>query len=155
MAAEAKARGEQGWTVTLQAPSYGPFMTYSSQRDIKEKLYREYNSRSLGGKYDNTANIKRITELRLKIANLLGYKCYADYVLEDRMAETSKAVNKFLDELLRETKEYAHKGLPHGCRVCTHKGSRRRSDAVGLGLLQPEIQGGEVCHKRRAGKALS
>ena len=109
MAAEAKARGEQGWTVTLQAPSYGPFMTYSSQRDIKEKLYREYNSRSLGGKYDNTANIKRITELRLKIANLLGYKCYADYVLEDRMAETSKAVNKFLDELLRETKEYAHK----------------------------------------------
>ncbi len=109
LAAEAKARGQEGWTVTLQAPSYVPFMTYSSQRDIKEKLYRAYNSRALGGEFDNTENIKRITELRMRIANLLGYKCYADYVLEDRMAESSKAVNKFLDELLRPTKEYAEK----------------------------------------------
>ena len=109
LAAEAKARGEEGWTVTLQAPSYIPFMTYSSQRDIKEKLYRAYNSRALGGEFDNTENIKRIVELRMRIANLLGYKCYADYVLEDRMAESSKTVNKFLDELLRPTKEYARK----------------------------------------------
>lgn len=109
LAADAKARGEEGWTVTLQAPSYGPFMTYSSQRDIKEKLYRAYNSRALGGEFDNSENIKRIVELRMRIANLLGYKCYADYVLEDRMAENAKTVNKFLDELLRQTHDYAVK----------------------------------------------
>lgn len=109
MAMDAKARGEKGWTVTLKAPSYIPFMTYSSQRDIKEKLWKAYNSRALGGEFDNTANIKRITELRLKIANLLGYECYADYVLDNRMAENTKTVNDFLAELLASTKEYAQK----------------------------------------------
>ncbi|MDE6862295.1 MAG: M3 family metallopeptidase, partial [Alistipes sp.] len=109
LADDAKARGQEGWTITLQAPSYVPFMTYSSQREIKEKLYRAYNSRALGGEFDNTENIKRITELRMRIANLLGYKCYADYILEDRMAESAKNVNKFLDELLRPTKAYAEK----------------------------------------------
>ncbi|MBR2168975.1 MAG: M3 family peptidase, partial [Alistipes sp.] len=52
MAADAKARGQKGWTVTLKAPSYIPFVTYSSQRDIKEKLYRAYNTRALGGEFD-------------------------------------------------------------------------------------------------------
>ncbi len=111
MAAEAKARGEEGWTLTLHAPSYGPFMTYSSQRDIKETLYRAYNSRSVGGEFDNMENIRRIAELRLKIANLLGYKCYADYVLEDRMAESTKTVNGFLDELLDATYDYAKRDV--------------------------------------------
>lgn len=107
LAAEAKARGEKGWTVTLQAPSYVPFQTYSSNRALKEKLWRAYNSRALGGAYDNTENVKRIAELRLKIANLLGYDTYADYVLEERMAENASTVNAFLRELLDETKEYA------------------------------------------------
>lgn len=53
MAADAAARGEQGWTVMLKTPSYLPFMTYSSQRAIKERLYRAYNSRALGGEWDN------------------------------------------------------------------------------------------------------
>ena len=109
LAMDAKARGEKGWTVTLQAPSYIPFMTYSTQRDLKEKLWRASNSRALGGEFDNTENIKRITELRLKIANLLGYECYADYVLENRMAENTATVNSFLQELLDATKEYADK----------------------------------------------
>lgn len=109
LAMEAKARGEKGWTVTLQAPSYIPFMTYSTQRDLKEKLWRASNSRALGGEFDNTEIIKRITELRLKIANLLGYDCYADYVLENRMAENTATVNGFLQELLDATKEYADK----------------------------------------------
>ena len=54
MAAEAKARGEKGWTVTLQHPSYLPFMTYSSNRELKEKLWKASNSRALGGEFDNT-----------------------------------------------------------------------------------------------------
>ena len=111
MAADAAARGEQGWTVTLDAPSYSPFMTYSTQRDIKEILYRAYNTRGLGGEFDNQENIRRIAELRLKIANLLGYKCYSDYVLEDRMAESTKTVNDFLAELNKATLSYAKKDV--------------------------------------------
>ena len=107
MAADAKARGEKGWTVTLKAPSYIPFMTYSSQRDLKEKLYKARSSCAIGGKFDNTENIRKITALRLKIANLLGYECYADYVLDNRMAEKTETVNSFLAELLEQTKEYA------------------------------------------------
>ena len=107
MAAEAKARGEKGWTVTLQYPSYLPFMTYSSNRALKEKLWRASGSKALGGEYDNTGIVKKIVNTRLKMANLLGYKCYADYVLENRMAENTKTVNDFLAELLAETKSYA------------------------------------------------
>ena len=114
MAADAKARGEKGWTVTLQAPSYVPFMTYSSNRALKEKLWRAYNSRALGGENDNTQIVKQIANLRLKIANLLGYKCYADYVLERRMAENTPTVTAFLDELLGETKAYADKDYRMG-----------------------------------------
>ena len=111
LAADAKARGEQGWTVTLQAPSYGPFMTYSSQRDLKEQLYRAYNTRGIGGETDNLENIRKIAELRLKIAQLLGYNCYADYVLEDRMAENKATVNGFLQELCDATLGYARKDV--------------------------------------------
>ena len=109
LAMEAKARGQKGWTVTLKAPSYVPFVTYSSQRDLKEKLYKARNSCAIGGKFDNTENIRKITSLRLKIANLLGYECYADYVLDNRMAEKTETVNSFLAELLSQTKEYAEK----------------------------------------------
>ena len=109
LAAEAKARGQKGWTVTLKAPSYGPFMMYSSQRDIKEKLYRAYNSRALGGEYDNSQIIRNITSLRMNIANLLGYKTHADYTLEERMAESAENVNSFLEELRASTIDFAHK----------------------------------------------
>ena len=109
LAMEAKARGQKGWTVTLKAPSYIPFVTYSSQRDLKEKLYKARSTCAIGGKFDNTENIRKITTLRLKIANLLGYECYADYVLDNRMAEKTETVNSFLNELLSQTKEYADK----------------------------------------------
>ena len=58
--------------MTLQAPSYVPFLTYSSNRALKEKLWRAYNSRALGGENDNTLVVKQIANLRLKIANLLA-----------------------------------------------------------------------------------
>ena len=107
MAAEAKSRGQQGWTVTLQAPSYIPFMTYSSNRELKEQLYRAYNSRALGGEFDNTEVIRGIVNTRLKLANLLGYETYADFTLERRMAETTETVENFLEELLTATRERA------------------------------------------------
>ncbi len=107
LAADAKARGEKGWTVTLQAPSYVPFLTYSSDRALKEKLWRASNSRALGGEFDNTEVIRKIVDTRLKIAKLLGYENYADYVLENRMAENTPTVQNFLQELLTATKSYA------------------------------------------------
>ena len=111
LAAEAEARGQEGWTVTLQAPSYGPFMTYSSQRDLKEQLYRAYNTRGVGGEFDNMENIRKIANLRLQIAQLLGYETYADYVLEDRMAENRTTVVGFLNELCDATLDYARKDV--------------------------------------------
>ena len=111
LAADAAARGQQGWTVTLDAPSYGPFMTYSSQRDLKEELYKAYNTRAKGGEFDNMENIRKIANLRLQIANLLGYETYADYVLEDRMAENRSTVTNFLNELCDATMEYAKKDV--------------------------------------------
>ncbi len=104
---EAKARGEKGWTVTLQYPSYLPYVTYSANREVKEKLWRANATLALGGEFDNSENIRRIAELRLKIANLLGFATYADYALDNRMAESSETVNNFLTELLDPTMEAA------------------------------------------------
>ena len=133
LAAEAAARGEQGWTVTLQAPSYGPFMTYSSQRDIKEQLYKAYNTRAVGGEFDNMENIRKIANLRLQIAQLLGYETYADYVLEEKMAENTKTVNDFLQELCDATLDYAHKDVATVTKYHSHSVSRA-SLCLGIGV---------------------
>ncbi len=105
LAEEAKGRGEEGWTVTLKAPSYTPFLTYSSNRELKEQLWRAYGSRAVGGEKDNTKVLLRIVELRLQLAQLLGYKNFAEYALGNRMASTPKIVENFLQELLTATKE--------------------------------------------------
>ncbi|MBE6196394.1 MAG: M3 family metallopeptidase [Rikenellaceae bacterium] len=109
MAAEAKARGEKGWTVTLQQPSYAPFMTYSTNRELKEKLWMRRSQIAMGGEFDNLPVVKQIVNTRLEVAKLLGYNSYAEYVLEERMAENPATVNGFLEELLTATKEYAVK----------------------------------------------
>lgn len=111
MAADAAARGEQGWTVMLKTPSYLPFMTYSSQRAIKERLYRAYNSRALGGEWDNGPLIGRIVTLRMQIARLLGYDTWADYVLAERMAGSTESVLSFLEELRTATLDYARRDV--------------------------------------------
>lgn len=107
MAEEAAARGQEGWTVTLQAPSYIPFMTYSRERDLKETLMKAYNSRAYTGEFDNSDNVRRLTELRHDLAVLLGYETYADYVLVERMAENRPTVDSFLNELLVNTIDWA------------------------------------------------
>lgn len=123
LASEAKSRGEQGWSITLQPSTMVPFMTYSSNRNYKEQLWRAYNSRCLSGELDNTANIKRITELRLEIAQLLGYNTYADLVLEECMAENAPAVNSFLKELLDATIDYAKKDVNAVSRYARKNGA--------------------------------
>ena len=111
MAAEAKERGLDGWVVTLQIPSMVPFMTYSSNRALKEKLWRAYNTRCVGGEFDNSAIVEEIADKRLQLAGLLGYETYADYVLEERMAEGSPTVNAFLAELLDRAVEAARRDV--------------------------------------------
>ncbi len=109
MAHEAKQKGKEGYLLTLQQPSMSPYMTYATDRAVKEKAWKAYASRGLGGATDNSAIVKRIAELRLQQANLLGYATYADYVLEERMAGDTKTVNGFLSDLLAATKPYAQK----------------------------------------------
>lgn len=100
-ALEAKSRNLQGWVFTLKAPSYTVFMKYADNRELREKMYRANSSRCYHkDEKDNQEIIKRIAELRLKLANLLGYDTYARYVLENRMAETPERVNSFLQDIL-------------------------------------------------------
>ena len=97
----AQQKGLDGWVISLHMPMYAPFLKYSERRDLREKIYREYSKRSFNGnENDNTQPIKRIVNLRLQMANLLGYNSYADYVLENRMAESANKVSDFLEELL-------------------------------------------------------
>ena len=101
-AEEAKKRNLEGWVITLDYPSYGPFMQYADNRARRQELWTAYNSK---GNRDNENNnneiIQKIANLRLQQANILGYKTYADYVLSERMAESTANVEKFLNELLQ------------------------------------------------------
>ncbi len=96
----AKNKGLQGWLFDLTAPSYIPFMKFSERRDLREMMYRQYNTRAFGGELDNSDIIKRIAELRIKVANILGYKNFAEYQTERRMAKNPTSVNEFLSKLL-------------------------------------------------------
>ena len=96
----AKNKNLTGWLFDLTAPSYGPFMKFSERRDLREKMYRQYNTRAFGGELDNSEIIKRIAELRIRVANILGYKDFAEYQTERRMAKNSVAVSEFLNKLL-------------------------------------------------------
>ncbi len=87
--AKAKMKGKAGgWLIDLSAPSYIGFMKYSTRRDLREKLYLAYNTKGVGGgEFDNRENVRKIVNLRLQIANLLGYKNYSEYILRNRMAK--------------------------------------------------------------------
>ena len=99
-AARAKAKGKEGWLIDLSAPSYIGFMKYATRRDLREKLYKAYNTKGVnGGEYDNQELVRKIVTLRLQIANLLGYESYAQYVLKNRMAKNATGVFGLLDRL--------------------------------------------------------
>lgn len=99
-AALAAEKGLEGWAVDLSYPSYAPFMKFSTRRDLREKLYRAYNTRALSGDTDNRETVRRIAELRIRRANLLGYATHAAYVQEERMAKNPATVRAFLEKLL-------------------------------------------------------
>lgn len=99
--ANAEERGKQGFLVTLDAPSYFPFMKYADSRELREELHHAYMTRCAGkGDYDNKETVRELVNTRRQIASLLGYACYADYVLQERMAENKENVYDLLDKLL-------------------------------------------------------
>ena len=96
----AKEKGREGeYLFTLAQPTYMAFMKYSSRQDLREKMYRLYNGRNMKGEFSNVEVMKRIVEVRREIANLLGYKTYAEYSLERTMAQTPQNVYGLLDQL--------------------------------------------------------
>ena len=89
--ASAESKGREGWRFTLQAPSYLAVMTYLDDAQIREQVWRAYNTRAASGEHDNRPLIVKILELRNEKARLLGFRDFADLVLDDRMAHTGRA----------------------------------------------------------------
>ena len=106
----AKERQLEGWVFTLDFPSYSPFMTYSTQRDLREKLYMARNTVCTHDNSENNLDIcKRLVNLRREMAQLLGYRTFADYVLKHRMASKVKNVYNLLYDLIDAYKPTAIK----------------------------------------------
>ena len=107
---EAKARKQKGWTFTLQYPSFSPFMQYADNRDLREKMWRAsaFEANNNNDK-DNKEIARKIANLRLRMAQLLGYSSYAEYALEERMAQNPQTVNKFINDLFEASMPFAEK----------------------------------------------
>ncbi len=99
----AKAKSREGWRFTLQAPSYAAAMTYLDDRAIRQQLWEASNSRAVSGELDNRSLIAEILRLRRQKAQLLGYRDFADLVLEERMAHTGETAQAFVEDLRRKT----------------------------------------------------
>lgn len=107
---EAKQREKDGYVFTLDFPSYSAFITYSTKRELRKKMYMAYNTLCTKDNSENNIDIcKRLVNLRREIAQLLGYKTYADYVLEERMATNATNVYDLLDRLVDAYKPTAEK----------------------------------------------
>ena len=106
----AESKDKEGWMITLDYPSYIPFMKYAKNRELRKELSLAFGSKGFhNDELDNQENVKRIVNLRFERANLLGYKTHAHFVLEERMAETPEKVLDFLSELLEKAKPAAER----------------------------------------------
>lgn len=109
---DAKEKGLEGYVITLQYPSYLPALTYAENRELRKELALANGKKSFdGGEFDNQNLIKEIVKLRQEKAELLGYKNYANFVLEERMAKSPEKVFEFLNELLDKAKPFAQKEI--------------------------------------------
>ncbi|MEQ3796412.1 M3 family metallopeptidase [Flavobacteriaceae bacterium MJ-SS4] len=106
----AESKGENSWLITLDYPSYIPFMTYADNRELRKKLAIAFGAKGFkNDTLDNQDNVLQITKLRHKRANLLGYKTHAHFVLEERMAKNPDTVQTFLNDLLEKAKPAAER----------------------------------------------
>ena len=97
----ARQRGKDGWLFTLEAPSYGPFMTYADNGELRKQMYLAHMSVCThDNEYNNLPLVPRIVNLRRQLANMLGYKTFADFILERRCAENVENVERLLHDLL-------------------------------------------------------
>ena len=153
----AKEQDKQGWVFTLDMPSYSPFMTYSTQRELRRQMYMARNTVCT---HDNTENnleiCKRLVNLRREIAQLLGYKTYADYVLKRRMASNTRGVHRLLNDLIdaykpaavkerEELKRFAHtKDMePWDVSFYTHKLQMKKYN-IDAEMLRPYFELSQV-----------
>ena len=109
-AAKEKGKGDK-WLITLQFPSFGPFMKFSKRRDLREKIHRAMVTQCNGGEFDNTSLCKKIANLKHQRAEILGFDNYADYILEERMAENQKNIFTLLDNLYDASISHAKNDL--------------------------------------------
>lgn len=124
LAGNAKRAGKEGWMLNLKATTYIPVMKYAENRDLRRELYLAYTTRSMkGGEFDNREIIAKIANTRLKIANLLGHKSYADQVLVRRMAENKDNVYKLLNDLLKAYRPAAEKEYAEVQEYANSKGA--------------------------------
>ena len=106
----AKAQGTEGWVFTLHYPSYGPFMKYAENRELRKKMAVAFGARAFeDNEFNNEEITLQIAKLRHQRANLLGYATHANFVLEERMATNPEKVNEFLGEMLEKAKPFAQK----------------------------------------------
>ena len=122
---EAAERDLDGWVFTLAYPSFGPFITYADNRDLREQMWRAYNSRgNRGNENDNNEIIREMTHLRYQQAKLLGYSNYSEYVLSNRMCETPAQLSKFFDQLLNASMPYAIQDLKDVSNYASRHGAK-------------------------------
>jgi peptidyl-dipeptidase Dcp len=106
----AKLQGTEGWVFTLHHPSYGPFMKYADDRELRMKMAIAFGARGFQeNSFSNKEITLQITKLRHQRANLLGYTTHSHFVLEERMATSPEKVNQFLGEMLEKAKPFAQK----------------------------------------------
>lgn len=122
---EAAERDLDGWVFTLAYPSFGPFITYADNRNLREQMWRAYNSRgNRGNENDNNEIIREMTHLRYQQAKLLGYSNYSEYVLSNRMCETPAQLSKFFDQLLNASMPYAIQDLKDVSNYASRHGAK-------------------------------
>ncbi|MAY42687.1 MULTISPECIES: oligopeptidase A [unclassified Neptuniibacter] len=116
----AEAKGEEGWLVTLDFPSYLATVTYADNRELRKEIYTAFATRASDqgpgeGQWDNSSVMTQILELRLELAKLLGFENYAEYSLATKMAETSDQVVSFLNDLAEKSLPVAKKDYQQLC----------------------------------------
>ncbi|HEU0301121.1 MAG TPA: M3 family metallopeptidase [Longimicrobium sp.] len=127
--AAAQAKGIDGWRFTLQIPSYQPFLQYSARRALRERMYHAYVNRASSGEHDNRPLVRRILELRRELAQILGFRDYADLALEESMAGSGARAAAFEADLAERTR-------PHWRREMQELEAFGRAE-LGLDALQP------------------
>ncbi len=125
---KAMDKGSKGWLLTLDYPSVEPILKYCDDRSLREEIHRAYSTRCRDGEYDNRPLVARILRLRKELADLLGYRSFPDYKLEDRMARTGARAIAFERDMTERTRPYWEHDVAD---------LRAHAATLGLGELEP------------------